>query len=615
MRFPFRKKSKKSQQDISAHVERELREAAAGAAVTRAPLLPASARSSRLLAALPGAVLERIFAFVCPHAADESYETHESSVSDSGCMLCDTRDLAHCALVSRSWHESAIAVLYHSVRIDQVHYCSLEAVLAERRKHTHRFDKNGIPEDPAQARLRLFRRTVRDDPTRIGKKVLFLKIPYMLREYCHVELAQTIAVLPNLKYIDLPQGMFADEPSYATLRLEVQARCPNFRKMAYHAGSEGSFVLLAAGRAWRHLEVLELTGVDVDANSMRAVLGALASLRALKVTQTESLSDEVLSSAYGLPLPALEEIVLEDTPRVTAAGLIEYLAWQETQQALRVLSLTNTGVQPKHLPEILTMAPRLRTLAIQCKVVEPLPGDASIAMLAAPRMELLRFEIAGQSDIGAYESIKATYYSHLASSIIAGGFPRMSRLYVLDDSFPEKLSALPLPPPNAAFAAGGPGHGRSSSTQSLGLPEIKLLAAPSPRQFRASAMAPASHRFSSNNPFAAAAALAADERTAHKVPELEIYTKSNLAGKWSFSRVDAFAAGAGRGGHARRPSSYGLAADVAGTGWDRGEARRSVMIPDSTGMFLPVPGAQDGACSPRSGPLTPASPGRSPAWS
>jgi F-box domain len=64
--------------------------------------------SSRLLAQLPGALLERIFSFVCPHTQDESCE--QSAVEDT-CMLCDLRDLAHCAQVSRQWRFHATNLL------------------------------------------------------------------------------------------------------------------------------------------------------------------------------------------------------------------------------------------------------------------------------------------------------------------------------------------------------------------------------------------------------------------------------------------------------------------------------------------------------------------------
>jgi hypothetical protein len=65
--------------------------------------------SSQLLAKLPGPLLERIFSFVCPHTQDETYESCEQSAVDVGdtCMLCDLRDLAHCAQVSRKWRVHA----------------------------------------------------------------------------------------------------------------------------------------------------------------------------------------------------------------------------------------------------------------------------------------------------------------------------------------------------------------------------------------------------------------------------------------------------------------------------------------------------------------------------
>jgi hypothetical protein len=477
-----------------------------------------------------------------------------------------------------------------------VHYCPREALLAERRKKS-RFDRNGIPEDPAQARLRLLRRTVRDDPTRLGKMVRFLKIPYMLRESCHVELAQTIAVLPNLHYVDLPEGMFSDEPNLATLRLEVQARCPNIRKMTYLGGSEGSFANLSTGRVWPRLEVLELTGINIDPVTMRNVLVSLQNLRALKVSETQSFSDEVLICEDGLPsLPPLAELVLTDTPRLTAAGLADYLAWQETQQALKVLTLKDTGVKPASLQDILTVTPALKTLAIQCKVIEPFPLGANIRPLASRSLETLRFEISGGA--GRYSGVESSFYGYLANSVLSGGFPNLRTLYVLDDSMPEQLQGLP--PPNASFAGG---RQRSSSFTAAGsrpgVPALRLspddgggLAAPlspllpQPRR-PLSNLPPATSRLSSNNPFAST--------TAARTHTLEVFTKSDEFGKWNFARVNSYQpsrGGGGRGGD-RPISSYGLGSDITGHGWSGGEARRSVMVGDGTGAYLALPGQQE----------------------
>lgn len=67
--------------------------------------------SSQLLAALPATVMQRIFSYVAPHTQDESYETCENSSIDSGCSLCDLRDLSNCTKVSKAWRPNALKVL------------------------------------------------------------------------------------------------------------------------------------------------------------------------------------------------------------------------------------------------------------------------------------------------------------------------------------------------------------------------------------------------------------------------------------------------------------------------------------------------------------------------
>ncbi|KAJ4145477.1 hypothetical protein LMH87_004326 [Akanthomyces muscarius] len=614
MRLPFRKKDKKG--SVQLEVPLEFRPAGAG----RMPQFPPTRDSAFKLAQLPQPVLQRIFAHVCPHARDESFDTCEESARDDNCVLCDLRDLSHCAQVSRVWRIAAIQVLYHSIRIEPVHYCKMEAWLAERRKKTGRFDRNGVPEDTAQTRLRLLRRTVRDDPTRIGKLVQYLKTPYMLREFCYVELAQTIAVLPDLHYVDLPEGMFADEPAYATLRLEVQARCPKLRKMSYAAGSERSFAMLATGQVWTRLQVLELKRLNVDPTTMRNVLGCLVNLRALKVSQTDSLSDEVLLSTEGLPaLPPLEELVLKDTPRVTAAGLIEYLAWLETQQALKVLTLKDTGVQPSGLADILTMATSLRTLAMQTKISEPFPQNAGIPPLASRSLRTLRFEVSGRTSSAQDGSAANTYHTYVANSILSSNLPRLRKLFVHDDSFPDKLQSA-MPVPGGALSGGGPRHRHQSSSMSStrGAPSLRVSPPPSntsspPRNgmaspgYISSPMASpravprspglsnpmAQNRLSSNNPFAPQLQATATGRV--PIQTLEVFTKSDEFGQWNFARVHApqsrgHAATASQSTASRRESQYGLAADVEGKGWDQGAARRSVMVGNAAGGFLTLPG-------------------------
>lgn len=50
---------------------------------------------------LPLKLLNEILSNICSHACDDNYLSLEDSMRDGGCMLCDMRDLAQCALVSR----------------------------------------------------------------------------------------------------------------------------------------------------------------------------------------------------------------------------------------------------------------------------------------------------------------------------------------------------------------------------------------------------------------------------------------------------------------------------------------------------------------------------------
>lgn len=61
---------------------------------------------------LPPKVLIKIFGYVCPHTADRSYEVSElAAVNTDACMLCDLRDLSHCAQTSRDWYRPAQELL------------------------------------------------------------------------------------------------------------------------------------------------------------------------------------------------------------------------------------------------------------------------------------------------------------------------------------------------------------------------------------------------------------------------------------------------------------------------------------------------------------------------
>ncbi|KAI1823140.1 hypothetical protein F4861DRAFT_511539 [Xylaria intraflava] len=536
---------------------------------------------------LPTPILERVFAFVCPHSRDESYETCEQSAVEGACMLCDLRDLSHAGQVCKRWRRSAIQLMYHSIRIDTVHYCEREIDLSERRKHKGRFDRNGVPEDTAGARLHLLCRTLREDPTRLGKLVQFFKTPYMLRESSVPVLARTIAVLPSLKYVDLPEGLFMDEPAHHTLKLEIQARCPGLRKMTYLAGSERSLEALSRGNVWPNLEVLEIGKINMDPAVLRQVLATLPRLRALKASDCRMLDDDLFRYNDIYPaIPPLEELILKDVPRVTAEGVVAYLSRNDTKQSLKVLSLTKTGIHPAALHDVLANAPRLVTLSIAEQVDSPFPSHGvPIPPLSNWALETLRYEITASPATSAYASTTAGYYNYLASSLFAGGLPRLAAIYVRDQNFPDLL--LGLSPPMPSFM-GSPQRPSSSG---------------STRMFNAGGFGNSQLRFSSNNPFASASRGPRGPGMLSLNQTLEIFTKGDDDLDWGSTRMDPFNAygsgSQGRGRHGRtssavsgRPlSSYGLS-DI-GAGWQAGGgARMSVIQGDGHGGFLSVPGEQ-----------------------
>ncbi|KAK7456208.1 hypothetical protein CaCOL14_004250 [Colletotrichum acutatum] len=564
--------------------------------------------SAALFQSLPKEILPRIFSFVCPHTQDETYETCETSAIFDACMLCDLRDLAHCARVCWKWNQAANALLYHSIRIDAVHYCPREIYLSEQRKRKTFFKRNADPEDTPTARLKLLCRTLREDPTRFGSRVRYFKVPYMLREAATADLARIIHVLPNIVYVDLPEGLFADEHGYATLRLEVEARCRDLRKMTYRAGAESSLSKLAHGGIWQNLEVLELIKINMDPIVLRHALANLRKLRALKVMESQAFSDDIFARSEELPpFPPLEELVLSNTPAVTAQGLVDYLSRADTRNHLLVLSLLKTGVHPATLADILSAGTNLQTLAIEASVSDAFKSGPRTRRLASVSLESLRFEITASKSAGPYSSVTASYYTYLAASLRGNGMPNLRSVYVLDEFFQDELEGLPRPA--AAFSSYGanarpksshtPGANRPMSGMGPGSGGRGGLAPPSsagmaiPRPFAGASQVRASQRFSSTNPFAGTGPLS---------HPLTIYCKADDALDWSSVMLQPTAALGGgsrhRGSmsiHGDRPiSSYGLGADIAGSGWNTAAARKSVMVGNGAGMFMAIPSQSTG---------------------
>ncbi|KAK5692317.1 hypothetical protein LTR17_025395 [Elasticomyces elasticus] len=434
---------------------------------TSTPQIPSQPyRGPNQIARLPDPVLERLFQHLCPHTLDYTYvPSEQSQLNSDGCPLCDLRDLAHCASVCRRWYTISQGVLYGSVRVDAVHYCSLEEELSERRRKGkgvggHFRSKSHVPpveagEVPA-VRLGLLTRTVRE--------ILVLKLPYMTRETAKGDLARCVSALPNLRYVDLPDGFFTGDPSCLALRQELQARCPEIRKMSYRAGSEEALELLAH-RHWQGIEILELGGLAVEPATLRIVLASLPVLREVTLSDMGWVDDSIFQLSPGqLPdFPPLQSLRLENTTGVTAQGICQWLSAPPNREALTSLSLTNTGISVQDLHHVLWKASQLVHLSISETVAKSLSlTSTSLPPLTSISLRTLHYEITSSEDVHGLQKPAESYYAYLASSLHQNALPGLTTLYVRDPNFPELLLLPPVPQP---FAQGSD-HGGNGSLRS-----------------------------------------------------------------------------------------------------------------------------------------------------
>ncbi|USP72952.1 uncharacterized protein yc1106_00226 [Curvularia clavata] len=416
---------------------------------------------------LPDNVLRRIFEHVCPHSADETLDGSEDSGND-GCMSCDMRDLAHCALTKRQWYGVAAGLLYNSIRIDAVHYCELEEIYADQRR---RKSRNGDEIDAPTLRLQQLGQSVRGNQY-LGQRVRFIKLPYMTREACKADLARTVSGCPNLEYIDLPDGFYNGDPSCQLLRQELQARCPHIRRMKYNEGGEQSLESLLQGY-WQELITIELNGIRIEPSILRQVFGMLPQLKELTVINAPWLNDSTFHDAPGIPnFPALETLRLENCNALTAQGLADFLHNPMCSARLRTLVLKDcSGFPVSSLHIVLQAAVNLRTLEYTCTVSTSLPLDP-IPPMNSYTLHKLNFEVISSSSNQMYPPA-ASYYQYLANSLMSNGLPALRQLWVRDPDFPEVLT---LAPPVRPFSeAPPPMFNQPLEVYSKGLDELDWI--------------------------------------------------------------------------------------------------------------------------------------------
>ncbi|EEQ89424.2 F-box domain-containing protein [Blastomyces dermatitidis ER-3] len=440
---------------------------------------------------LPPEILSRIFSYVCLHVLDDTYNSSEESMTDDVCMLCDMRDLAHCAVVCRKWYPPAHRLLYQNVRIDAVHYCELEYELSAKRKKNSFLDHNSEPLDAPMTRLTLFSRSVRESQ-RIGKLVLSLRMPYMTREAGKLLLAQTVLMLPNLRYVDLPAGFYCDDESTLILKQTLIARCPDIRRMKYTRGSEKSFAAIQPPdemdngdpflqsrqprqpprpqiKVWPNLEVLELSGLSVSIDILRTVLVQFPRLTDLKLEELNEIEPVLFKNSPSLrPFLPIERLTLNNTPGITDRAFMNYFSTNHNKQALKHLTLSNTGITPGCLHHILNNSPQIHSLSVTQYISEGFIQD-NVPPLASRSLRLLHYEITART-----ENHAAYYYKYLMSSLLSGSLPGLLDLYVRDAKFPEMLMYASLPQLGAPNGGGPPkGLNQAMSVYSKGANEVE----------------------------------------------------------------------------------------------------------------------------------------------
>ena len=524
-------------------------------------------------------------------------------------MLCDLRDLAKCAQACRRWYGIAQKLLYTSVRIDAVHYCALEEQLAEKRKKAtkHFRGKSAVePVDVPNIRLELLCRTVRQQ-AHLADRVLFLKLPYMTRETAKGDLARTVSALPNLRYVDLPDGFFSGDPSCLALRQELQARCPDIRKMSYRGGAEDALELLAQGH-WQHVEILELSALAIEPTTLRIVLASLPTLQQLTLSDLDWMDDQIFLPSPGqLPdFPALQALKLVSTPNVTAKGLKHYLDYDpKNRERLISLTLQTTSVTVVELPQVLWSASSLQHLSITETVMKSLSlaiGTQDFPPLASISLRTLHFEITSSEDVHGLQRPAESYYAYLASSLHQNTLPALTTLYVRDPHFADLLLIPPMsmagmpPLPRPSFATSKSENYLSNRSLKSTLSNLSSAAnsnqAPSTEDFQPYDIGNGNGNRTSMFPIRGTGGGGGFTQT------LEVFSKGIDELEWVFTSISPPPTTAtnfrtrhnSTGG---RPLSAYSASRGLGPQWAQGgfggEARKSVIVGNGFGGFLAIP--------------------------
>lgn len=394
---------------------------------------------------LPAAILATIFGYISPHSSDETYESSEASLAGHGCPLCNTRDLAQASQVCRRWHALVQKPLYQNVRLEQVHYCGLEEELWERRNRRSFFSNaDSDSNEPVKTRMRLLYRTIQENEG-IAFTILYIKAPYWVREGCKQELTLLVSLVPNLRYVDLPQAVFIADSS-CPLLATLKSRSSQLRLMGWESGSEQVFIHAGSEQPWKMLEVVSLSNMKIDDTQLQSVLVTLPHLRSVKLVEMAHLTDALFNSdTESMGFPLVKSLVIEQCYKITVAGIRQYILLQTTEPTLEELTLTSTGIIPDQLNSILNIALALRVLSITCEVSKPCPPLSQLPYLSSTSLREIKYEVVDSSSSEGLTASAPSYYQYLADSLCTGKLPCLKKMHANEARFNVRLRGTYTP--------------------------------------------------------------------------------------------------------------------------------------------------------------------------
>ncbi|KAL3451279.1 hypothetical protein BJX65DRAFT_238359 [Aspergillus insuetus] len=417
-------------------------------------------------------VLKRVPQEVYDNILDQLRHLH-TGPNQSGCTTCFQRDLHALSLTCRPWEKAVRARLYN-----HIHIVGSDSP-AQLKKYRL---KRG-------SRLKLLRRTLRERKL-LANLVLELRVPQVdllfttgkhtaqWQEYRDL-VASVVMVCPNLERLlglAIPFNHEFDRLTHAlsTRRklkehtwilceaTETSEASPRSTSCPGSLGPLQMFEFLDYHASWTNLETLMLYGFDQSAlepSIFLRMMNLLPSLRNLCVSNFDA--DAFADSAL-LCLPPLQTLRLENLPGVTDVGLTQYTSRPESHpleslvliepniESLLVISKILASLRSLERFKIVqtTKCPTLDTDGI---VFQPLLASSSLKFMhwdvvsPNPTTALTRLDFA--PFIKPLQHVE-TPNSHLAQSILAGGFPCLDALRAPSDIEPPgALQAVCQPIP------------------------------------------------------------------------------------------------------------------------------------------------------------------------